>query len=69
MCLPAKSKTCSTSHKVISTQAWRNKNAPKQLLLSTLAPYQEVKKSTVAGWVKASLGSAGIDKLIYCKFN
>ena len=31
------------------TQAWRNKNGQKQLLLSTLAQHQEVKKSTVAG--------------------
>ena len=31
------------------TQTWRNKNGQKQLLLSTLVPHQEVKKSTVAG--------------------
>ena len=42
-------------------QAWRNKNGRKQLLLSTLAPHQEVKKPTVAGSVKAILGSTGID--------
>ena len=47
------------------TQAWRNKNGQKQLLLSTLAPHQEVKKSTVAGWVKAILGSAGIDTNLF----
>ena len=44
------------------TRAWRNKNGQKQLLLSILAPHQKVKKSTVAGWVKAILGSAGIDQ-------
>ena len=43
------------------TQAWRNKNDQKQLLLSTLAPHQDVEKSIVAGWVKAILGSARID--------
>ena len=42
-------------------QAWRNKNGRKQLLLSTLASHQEVKKPTVAGWVKVILGSTGID--------
>ena len=47
------------------TQAWWNKNSQKQPLLSTLAPYQEVKKSTVAGWVKAILGSAGIDTNLF----
>ena len=47
------------------TQAWRNKNGQKQLLLSTLVPHQEVKKSTVAGWVKAILGSAGIDTNLF----
>ena len=47
------------------TQAWRNKNGQKQLLLSTLAPHQEVKKSTAAGWVKAILGSAGIDTNLF----
>ena len=46
------------------TQAWRNKNGQKQLLLSTLAPHQGV-KSTVAGWVKAILGSAGIDTNLF----
>ena len=43
-------------------QAWRNKNGQKLLLLSILVPHQEVKKSTVASWVKAILGSAGIDQ-------
>ena len=38
---------------------------PSQLLLRTLAPHQEVKKSTVAGWVKAILGSAGIDTNLF----
>ena len=47
------------------TQAWRNKNGQKQLLLSTLVPHQEVKKSTVAGWVKAILSSAGIDTNLF----
>ena len=47
------------------TQAWRNKNGQKQLLLSILAPHQEVKKSTVAGSVKAILGSAGIDTNLF----
>ena len=47
------------------TQAWRNKNGQKQLLLSTLVPHQEVKKSTVASWVKAILGSAGIDTNLF----
>ena len=52
------------------TQAWRNTNGQNQLLLSTLAPYQEVKKSEVAGWVKAILGTVGIvTKLIYCTFS
>ena len=31
------------------TKSWRNKNEQKQLLLNTLAPHQEVKKSTLAG--------------------
>ena len=47
------------------TQAWRNKNDQKHLFLSTLAPHQEVKRSTVASWVKAILGSAGIDTNIF----
>ena len=47
------------------TQAWRNKNGQKQLLLSTLAPHQEVKTSIVAGWVKAIFGSAGIDTNLF----
>ena len=38
---------------------------PSQLLLRTLAPHQEVKKSTVAGWVKAILGSAGTDTNLF----
>ena len=46
-------------------QAWRNKSGQKQLLLSTLVPYQEVKKSKVAGWIKAILGSAGIDTNLF----
>ena len=46
-------------------QAWRNENGQKQLLLSTLAPHQKVKKSTVAGWVKATLGSARIDTNLF----
>ena len=45
----------------MACMAWRNKNGQKQLFLSTLAPRQEVKKSAVAGWVKAILGSAGTD--------
>ena len=44
------------------TRARRNKNGQKQLLLSILAPHQKLKKSTVAGWVKAILGSAGINQ-------
>ena len=47
------------------TQAWRNKYGQKQLLLSTLDPHQEVKKSTVAGRVKTILGSAGIDTNLF----
>ena len=47
------------------TQAWLNKNGQKQILLSTLAPHQKVKKSTVVGWVKAILGSAGIDTSLF----
>ena len=46
-------------------QAWWNKNGQKQLLLSTLAPHQKVKKSSVAGWVKAILGSPGIDTNLF----
>ena len=42
------------------TQEWCNKNGQKQLL-STLVPHQELKKSTVAGWVKSILCSPGID--------
>ena len=41
------------------------KNGQKQLLLSTLVQHQEVKKSTVAGWAKAILGSAGIDTNLF----
>ena len=45
---------------------WWNKNGQKQLLLlHTLAPHQEVKKSTVAGCIKAILGSAGIDTNLF----
>ena len=47
------------------TQAQQNKNSPKQLFLSILAPHQEVKKSTVAGWVKAILGSVRIDANLF----
>ena len=47
------------------TQAWWNKNGQKQLLLSTWVTHQEVKKSTVAGWVKAILGSAGIGTILF----
>ena len=31
------------------TIAWRNKNSQKQLLRRTFAPYQKVRKTTVAG--------------------
>ena len=48
-----------------ATQAWRHKNGQKQLLLNTSAPHQEVKNSTVAGWVKAILGSAGTDTNLF----
>ena len=47
------------------TQAWWNKNDQKKLILSTLVPYQTVKKSTVAGWDKAILASAGIDTNLF----
>ena len=47
------------------TQAWRNKNGQKQLLLSRLSPHQNVKRFTVTGWVKAILGSAGIDANLF----
>ena len=43
------------------TKRWRPENGPKQLLLSTIEPHQEVKKSTVAGWVKSMLRLAGIN--------
>ena len=46
-------------------QAWRNKNGQKQLLLGTLVPHQEVKTSTVAGWVKTILGSTEIDANLF----
>ena len=51
------------------TQAWRNRNGQKHLLLSTLTPHQEVYKYTGAGWVNAIFGSAGIDKQIYSTFS
>ena len=47
------------------TQAWRNENDQKQLLLSILPPHQKIKKSTVASWVKAILGSAGINTNLF----
>ena len=47
------------------TQVQQKENGQKQLLLSTLAPHQADKKSTVAGCVKAILGSAGIDTNLF----
>ena len=47
------------------TQTWLNKNGQKQLLLSALVSHQDVKKYTVADWVKAILGSAGIDTNLF----
>ena len=37
----------------------------KKVKLSALAPHEEVKISTVAGWVKAILGSARIDTNLF----
>ena len=47
------------------TQAWRNKNGQKRLLLSTFTQHEEVKKSTVAGYKAVILGSAGIDTNLF----
>ena len=44
-------------------------NGQKQLLLSTLPSYQEVKNSTVADWVKAILDSAGIDTNLFTVYS
>ena len=52
-----------------ATKVGRNKNGQKQLLLSTLPSYQEVKNSTVAGWVKAILGSGGIDTNLFTVYS
>ena len=47
------------------TIAWRNKNSQKQLLRRTFAPYQKVRKTTVAGWVKAILGLSGTNTNLF----
>ena len=49
---------------LLLTRPRRNKNGQKQLL-SALAPHQDVKRSTVDGWVKAILGSAGIHRNLF----
>ena len=49
----------------MACMAWRNKNGRKKLFLSTLATLQEVKKSAVAGCVKAILGSAETDTKLF----
>ena len=46
------------------THKWR-KNDKTQLLLGTIEPHQEVKKSTVAGWIKEILGLAGVDTNLF----
>ena len=42
------------------SNGWRN-NEKNQLLLSFVQPHTEVKKSTIAGWIKSVLKESGID--------
>ena len=42
------------------SKKWRDKGQ-SQLLLSSVKPHNEVQKSTVSGWIKTTLGDAGID--------
>ena len=46
------------------SEDWR-KNKQKQLFLSTIAPHQEVVKSTVAGWLKSVLKDVRIDTSVF----
>ena len=42
------------------SQGWRS-DGQTQLLLSSVKPHTEVKKSTISGWIKPTLHEAGID--------